>query len=96
MPYAKTYHFAGEFIDEQHRALVSCIDANGMINTGIEGWLLPADALKLYKFVYFCGGDVLELGTYRGLSAFVCLKASEAAGLDNVIVSIDLKRYREH
>jgi predicted O-methyltransferase YrrM len=90
MPYVRTYHFPGEFINQQHRGLVSRIDANGMIDIGVEGWLLPADALKLYELVYFCGGDVLELGTYRGLSASVCIQASEAAGLRNVIVSIDL------
>jgi cephalosporin hydroxylase len=90
MSYLKTFCFPGEFIDERHRTLVSNIGADGMIDIGVEGWLLPADALKLYELVYFCGGDVLELGTYRGLSASICTQASEAAGLHNVIVSIDL------
>jgi hypothetical protein len=90
MPYVRTFNFPGEFIGDQHRGLVSNIGPNGMIDTGVEGWLLPADALKLYEMVYFCGGDVLELGTYRGLSASICIQASEAADLHNVIVSIDL------
>jgi hypothetical protein len=90
MPYIKTYAFPGEFINEQHRRLAWGLDGNGMIDTGVEGWLLAADALKLYEFVYFCGGDALELGTYRGLSASISAQASEAAGLNNVIVSFDL------
>jgi SAM-dependent methyltransferase len=90
MPYIRTFNFPEEFINQQHRGLVSKIGPSGMIDIGVEGWLLPDDALKLYELVYFCGGDVLELGTYRGLSASICIQASEAADLHNVIVSIDL------
>ena len=90
MPYRKTYKFAGTFIDARHRHLSECPRREGMIDLGIPGWLLPADALKLYELVYFCGGDVLELGTYRGLSASVALDASVAAGLANTLISIDL------
>jgi GT2 family glycosyltransferase/cephalosporin hydroxylase len=92
MPYLRTFDFPDKFINQQHRRLASNIGANGMIDIGIEGWLLPADALKLYELAYFCGGDVLELGTYRGLSASISAQASQAAGLNNVIVSIDLDR----
>ncbi len=90
MPYRKTYRFDGPFIDQGHRRLAECPRREGMIDIGIAGWLLPADALKLYELVYFCGGDVLELGTYRGLSASVALEASVSAGLTNTFVSIDL------
>jgi SAM-dependent methyltransferase len=90
MPYLKTYGYSGEFINGQHAALVSNVAANGMIDIGIEGWLLPADALKLYEMVYCCGGDVLELGTYYGLSTSVIAQASQDRGVDNVIVTIDL------
>ena len=90
MPFRKTYPYRGVYIDAGHRELVARERADRMINRGIEGWLLPADALKLYELAYFCGGDVLELGTYRGLSASVLLEASVAAGLANEIISIDL------
>jgi len=90
MPYLKTYSYSGEFINRQHAALVSNVAANGMIDIGIEGWLLPADALKLYELAYFCGGDVLELGTYHGLSTSIAAQASEDSGRDNVIVTVDL------
>ena len=90
MVYRKTYPFEGRYIDARHRQFTTCPRRRGMIDIGIPGWLLPADALKLYEMVYFCGGDVLELGTYRGLSATVALEASVAAGLDNKLISIDL------
>ncbi|HEX3862778.1 MAG TPA: class I SAM-dependent methyltransferase [Stellaceae bacterium] len=89
-PYIKTYEFDGDFIDDVHRSVVSGIDANGMIDFGIEGWLLPADALKLYELVHFCRGDVLELGTYRGLSAAVAALSSTEAGIENVVISFDM------
>ncbi len=90
MPYRKTYDFAGPFIDKAHEALADAPTKQGMIDIGIAGWLLPADACKLYEMAYFSGGDCLELGTYRGLSASVMLAASLAAGVGNAIVSIDL------
>ena len=89
MPYRKTWEFGGDYIDERHRLLGETALVDGMIDVGVPGWLLPADALKLYEMVFFCGGDVLELGTYRGLSAMVSLEASLSAGLRNTILSID-------
>ncbi len=90
MPYLKTYDFDAAFIDEAQTALAHAPTKLGMIDIGIAGWLLPADACKLYEMAYYCGGDCLELGTFRGLSASVLLGASAAAGLDNIVVSIDL------
>jgi SAM-dependent methyltransferase len=90
MPYLKTYAYPGEFINRQHATLVSNLAPSGMIDIGIDGWLLPADALKLYELAYFCGGDVLELGTYSGLSTSVIAQASHDAGVDSAIVTIDL------
>ena len=90
MPYRPTYAFRGAAIDATHRLLATCPRRDGMIDIGIPGWLLPADAQKLYEMVRFCGGDVLELGTYRGLSASLALEAMTAAGSDATLVSIDL------
>jgi hypothetical protein len=89
MPYRKTWDFTGDHIDERHRLLGEAALVDGMIDVGVPGWLLPADALKLYEMVFFCGGDVLELGTYHGLSAMVSLEASLSAGLRNTILSVD-------
>jgi SAM-dependent methyltransferase len=90
MPYLKTYCYSGDFVNQQHGALVAKVNKDGMVDLGIEGWLLPADALKLYELVYFCGGDVLELGTYYGLSTSIAAQSSHDAGIGNVIVTVDL------
>lgn len=90
MPYRKTFDFAGDAINKHHAELSARIASTGMIDYGVEGWLLPQDAQKLYELAYFCGGDILELGTYRGLSASVMSSACHDSGRENVIVSIDL------
>jgi hypothetical protein len=89
MPYQKTYAFPGPFINQSHHrlALSALHDSSDMINIGIEGWLLPADALKLYEMAYFCGGDILELGTYKGLSTSIMAEASRDSGRDFTISS---------
>ena len=89
-PYQKTFPFDGEFLNDRHRSLISQLHASGMIDIGIEGWLLPPDALKLYEMAYCCPADILELGSYRGLSASVINWACNDSGKSNVIVSIDL------
>lgn len=90
MPYKKSYVYPDQFINDAHMALGASKHETGMIDYGVEGWLLPADAWKLYELAYFCGGDILEVGTYKGLSAAVMLQASNDAGLQNTIISIDL------
>lgn len=57
---------------------------------GIEGWLRPADALKLYEPAYFAPGDVLDLGTYHGLSTHIQSRALLACGEDNRMTSLEL------
>jgi predicted O-methyltransferase YrrM len=90
MPFHKTYDYPGDYIDADHRRLAECPTREGMVDLGIEGWLLPADALKLYELAYFGGGDILELGTYRGLSTSLLVQASVNAGRRDRIVSVDL------
>ncbi len=90
MPYLKTWAYPGDYLNHYHHNLTAKLHPSGMIDIGIEGWLLPADAMKLYEMAYFCGGDILELGAYRGLSATVMNQASNDSHQNNVIVSIDL------
>jgi hypothetical protein len=90
MPYLPTYEFEGKYLNAEHEAFTTCPTRLGMIDIGIDGWLLPADALKLYELAYFCRGDCLELGTFRGLSTSIILRATTAAGRANHIISIDL------
>jgi predicted O-methyltransferase YrrM len=92
MPYQKTYEFDGIFINQsQHRLALSRMhDDADIINIGIDGWLLLADALKLYELAFFCSGDVIELGTYKGLSTSILAEASQDSGRKFEIISVDL------
>jgi len=90
MPFRKTFEYEGEFLNEKHRALGMKVHETGMIDIGIDGWLLPADVYKLYEMAYCCPGDILELGCYRGLSTSVINQACNANGRNQVIVSIDI------
>ena len=79
--YAPTHAFDGSFIDADHEA-ISRLERNGIaLKSDIAGWLQIDDALKLYELAYFTTGDVLELGTYQGLSAsFMALALLNAGG----------------
>ena len=90
MPFCKTWAYEGAYINAQHKQLSTKLHPSGMIDIGIEGWLLPQDALKLYEMAYCCNGDILELGAYRGLSATVMNQACNDSGQTNVVVSVDL------
>ena len=90
MPYRKTFPFSGQTLSAGHQAQEARLHPTGMIDIGVEGWLLPPDALKLYEMAYFCTGDILELGAYRGLSATVMNRACTDRGSDCKIISIDL------
>ena len=86
MHYKPTYDFPGDYLDGFHQFLANAPEfapdvAEGCINIGFEGWLLPADACKLYELAYF-NGDVLEIGTYRGLSSAVMAHAITNSGAD--------------
>jgi predicted O-methyltransferase YrrM len=94
MPYRPTYDFGADFIDGYHQYLANAPMfppqvADKMIDLGFEGWLLPADACKLYELAYF-NPDVLELGTYRGLSSAVMSQAITNSGEKGSIVTVDL------
>jgi predicted O-methyltransferase YrrM len=92
MPYQKTYPFPGPFINQTHHrlALSALHNSSDLIDVGIEGWLFRADALKLYEMAYYCGGDILELGTYKGLSTSIMAEASWDSERNFAIVSVDL------
>src|SRR5215218_9640626 len=66
---------APPFIDGDHariaRAPRGRMGNSGLVDLGIDGFLWPEEAAKLYELAHGCAGDVLEIGTYRGLSAYV-------------------------
>lgn len=91
-PYLPTYPFDG-FINENHARFASCPVRDGiLVDIGIPGWLRREDALKLYELAYYSPGDVLELGTYHGLSAAIISTALADAGNQRELVTIDLSQ----
>jgi len=89
-PYHKTYLFDGDYIDGYHGWLARCpTHPHHLIDIGIEGWLFPADALKLYEMAYFAG-DILEIGTYKGLSTTIMATAILNSGRRRQIITCDL------
>ena len=95
-PYQPTYSFLGEYIDEFHSMIGSSATGSGLINLdhafgfSLKGWLRRADALKLYELAYFAEGDILELGSYHGLSTCILAKAVHNARRGTRILSVDL------
>jgi predicted O-methyltransferase YrrM len=92
MPYQKTYDFPGLYINQSHHrlALSRMHEHANIINIGIDGWLLLADALKLYELAYFSSGNIIELGTYKGLSTSIMAEACLDRGTPFEIVTVDL------
>lgn len=90
-PYRPTHEFGGSFINESHRFYSTCPSKDGMlIDVGIVGWLLRADALKLYELAYFAPGDILEIGCSHGLSTSIIARAVVDSGLPRRIDTVDL------
>ena len=88
--YQKTHARFDEFIDEFHAYYADCPTPQGLIDIGIPGWLWPADALKLYEMAYYADGDVLEIGSFHGLSTSIQGKALVNAGGGKRILSLEL------
>lgn len=89
-PYSPSYEFPGEFIDAEHLAIFQLPLIGALINTDIQGFLRPADALTLYEHAYFVQGDVLELGSAWGLSTRILAYALCNAGSKSRVVSIEI------
>src|SRR3989344_7354797 len=70
------------FINEEHARIPQIV-------AGIEGWLNPEDAWKLYEMAYFANGPILEIGTYRGKSATVMALGIRASGKNTALITID-------
>jgi len=95
-PYKPNFPFPGEYIDQFHTLIGSSAKSEGLINPNellgvpITGWLRRADALKLYELGYFVAGDILELGSYHGLSTCILSQSNYNSGARKQIFSIDL------
>lgn len=87
--YRPTFRFRGRYIDAFHRSL-DAAGPDGLIDLGVAGWLRPADALKLYEMAWFSPGDLLEFGTFHGLSTHIQSRALLASGQRASITSLEL------
>jgi hypothetical protein len=89
-PYRPTFDFPGDFVDEAQRRLALLPLKDGVLiqlensrwlGQTIRGWLRREDALKLYEIAYFASGDILELGSFHGLStSILLLRAATRSG----------------
>jgi hypothetical protein len=61
----------------------------------IAGFLRIDDALKLYEIAYCSSGDVLELGTYCGLSTCLTAQAIIDSGRRTRLTTIDIEHRAE-
>lgn len=93
-PYRPTVLFGGEYINENHRFYDNCPTGyEGIsicINIGIDGYLQKADALKIYELAFFAKGNILELGTYKGLSTSIIAQALFDAGSKSQFETVDI------
>jgi predicted O-methyltransferase YrrM len=65
----------GELVDRIKSAGGGMLDLPFLIDLGIEGFLHKTEALKLYEMAYYADGDLLELGTHKGLSTSILAEA---------------------
>lgn len=98
-PYCPTYDFPGPFINRSHKFFSTCpvkdniliqMRSFPLIGKPIPGWLRREDALKLYEMAYFAQGDILELGSYEGLSTCILAQANRESPHRKVVYSVDL------
>ncbi|HYM00139.1 MAG TPA: class I SAM-dependent methyltransferase, partial [Blastocatellia bacterium] len=96
-PYRPTYDFTG-WISPYHKSLSRAPLDGELIRLNdrrwkgerVEGWLRPADALKLYELAFFARGDVIELGTAHGLSTLIMARAIKDSRASRRILSIEI------
>lgn len=78
------------YINETHKSLANAPVEGAKIIHEIRGSLRPEDAARLYEMAYQSSGDVLDLGTNQGLSAFIMASALNEAGTAHQVTTIDL------
>lgn len=98
--YQPTFDFAGSFVDAYHQwlhdappradDLVELRSGTVEGNRIIDGWLRREDALKLYELAYCVRGNILELGSYHGLSTAIIATASRNSPWPKRVYSVDL------
>jgi hypothetical protein len=88
--YHPTYPDAG-FLNDHHAWYSTCPAVDDvLIDIGIPGWLRRDDALKIYELAYHSAGDILEIGTYQGLSTSIISTAINDSGKAKQVVTVDM------
>lgn len=90
-PYIPTYPFNGDYINENHEFYANCERTQNQcsLSLNIEGWLYYQEALKIYELTYFSQNNILELGTYKGLSASIILQAMRDNNKGLILDTVD-------
>ncbi|WP_198000236.1 class I SAM-dependent methyltransferase [Gimesia alba] len=98
--YLPTFDFPGAYIDSSHAVYAECpVNEDDLVQVEkswwslrkmFPGWLRRADALKLYEMAYFVQGDILEVGSYHGLSTTILAEAARQSPWSKHIYSIDM------
>lgn len=97
--YEPNYPFSGEFVNASQRAISNYPRQDGVLiqkknrrwfGEVIPGWLRCEDALKLYELAYFAEGDILELGSYHGLSTSIIAGAVRDSKRRSSIYTVDI------
>jgi predicted O-methyltransferase YrrM len=83
---------ANSFVTEKHEALSNAPITPGTVTIAypIHGKLRRGDATKLYEMAFMTNGDILELGTYQGLSSTIMGEALRDAGKPHRVFTADL------
>lgn len=92
-PYVPVHRFEGAAIDDFHAHLLNAPLEEGSVKIAmpIKGSLRREDAAKLYELAHFAEGDVLDIGTNRGLSASILSTALGDTGRKVLSVDMDPK-----
>ena len=90
--YRRTFDTGDFYINDNHRYFSECpVSApDSLIDIGLPGWLRREDALKLYELAYFSNGDILELGTYQGLSTSIIARAVADSRSGRTVTTVEL------
>jgi SAM-dependent methyltransferase len=94
-PFRPTFGFE-TFINGPHRDYATCPLQGDCIDLGIPGWLRREDALKLYELAYFSTGEILEVGSFHGLSTSILARAVKDSGNGRTITTIELEPAHLH
>ncbi len=92
-PYRKVFDYDGDRVDSFHSVLSSAalgrMGVDCVIDLGIDGYLQREDAMLLYEICRLGSGDVLQLGTYKGLSTYIISRALKARGF-GCLTTVDI------